>query len=282
MVAYRSSGRRRRSILVMLVVTSLLLITLDVRGGDGDLLGAVRNGARDALAPAQNAVSDITRPVADWWNGTTSAGRIERENRALRRRIGRLEGQVAAGRAAQAENRRLRENQGFTWAPGIPSVPAQLIAASPGNFEDTVAIDRGTTDGIAVGMPVIAGAGVVGRISGASRTRATIQLITDPDSGIGVRLSATNTFAVAKGRSGSDRLQVDFVAPDVAVRRGEALVTSGLQNAAYPADLPVARVVSVDRRRAALDQTILAEPLVDMARLQFVRVLLWTGTGSAG
>ena len=42
------------------------------------------------------------------------------------------------------------------------------------------------------------------------------------------------------------------------------------------------RVASVESRRAALDQTILAQPLVDLSRLQFVRVLLWTGTGSAG
>lgn len=266
----------------MLVVTSLLLITLDVRSGSGGPLGAVRNVARDALAPAQNAVADLTRPVGDWWHGTTSAGRIERENRALRRRVGRLEGEVAAGRAARAENRRLRENQGMAWAEGIPSVPAELIAASPGNFEATVAIGRGTADGIAVGMPVVAGEGVVGRISGASRTRATIQLITDPDSGVGVRFAAGNAFAVARGRAGSDRLQVDFVPPDVTVRRGELLVTSGLQDAAYPADLPVARVASVESRRAALDQTILARPLVDLSRLQFVRVLLWTGTGSAG
>lgn len=282
MVAYRSSGRRRRSILVMLVVTSLLLITLDVRGGSGGPLGTVRDAARDALGPAQDAVGDVVRPVSDWWQGTTSAGQIERENRALRRRVGRLEGEVAAGRAARAENRRLRENQDLTWAPGIPSVPAELIAATPGNFEATVAIDRGTSDGIAVGMPVVTGEGVVGRISGASRNRATIQLITDPESGVGVRLTATNTFAVARGRSGSDRLQVEFVAPEVSVRRGELLVTSGLQNAAFPADLPVARVVAIDRRRAALDQTILAAPLVDRSNLQFVRVLLWTGTGSAG
>ena len=118
MVAYRSSGRHRRSVLVMLVVTSLLLITLDVRSGSGGPLGAVRNAARDALAPAQNAVADLTRPIGDWWHGTTSAGRIERENRALRRRVGRLEGEVAAGRAAR------------TWTPSSSSGGAPTAATS--------------------------------------------------------------------------------------------------------------------------------------------------------
>ena len=280
MVAYRGSGRRR-SVLVLLVITSLLLITLDARGGGG-VIGPLRNTARDALSPAQNAVEDLTRPVSEWWNGTFSAGDLARQNRNLRREVARLRGEVAASRAARRENARLRSNQDLPFLAGIPSVPAEVIAASPGNFEDTIAIDRGSRNGIAVGMPVVAGEGVVGRVSGVSRTRATIQLITDPASGIGVRFVTSITFAVAQGRSGSDLLRVDFVAPDTPVAKGEMLVTSGLQNAAYPSGLPVASVTSIDRTRENLDQTILAEPLVDLARIQFVRVLIWTGTGSAG
>ncbi|MEY3362340.1 MAG: hypothetical protein RL531_2059 [Actinomycetota bacterium] len=280
MVAYRRSGRRR-SVLVLLIVTSLLLITLDARGGGG-VVGPVRNAARDLLSPAQNAVEDLTRPIGDWWDGTFSAGELASENRALRREVGRLRGEVSASRAARRENERLRANQGLPFITGIASVPAEVVAASPGNFEDTIAIDRGSRDGIAIGMPVVAGEGVVGRVSGVSRTRATIQLVTDPASGIGVRFVTSNTFAVALGRAGSDQLRVDFVAPETPVARGEMLVTSGLQNAAYPAGLPVASVTSVDRTRRNLDQTILAEPMVDLARLQFVRVLIWTGTGSAG
>lgn len=280
MVAYRRSGRRR-SVLILLVVTSLLLITLDARGGGG-VVGPLRNAARDALSPAQNAVEQLTRPIGDWWEGTFSAGELAGQNRRLRREVGQLRGEVSASRAARRENQRLRANENLPFIGGIPSVPAEVIAASPGNFEDTIAINRGTSDGLAVGMPVVAGEGVVGRVSGVSRTRATIQLVTDPASGIGVRFVTSNAFAVAQGRSGSDLLRVDFVAPDTPVAKGEMLVTSGLQNAAYPTGLPVASVRSVDRARRNLDQTILAAPLVDLRRLQFVRVLIWTGTGSAG
>lgn len=280
MVAYRRSGRRR-SVLILLVVTSLLLITLDARGGGG-VVGPLRNAARDALSPAQNAVEQLTRPIGDWWEGTFSAGELASQNRRLRREVGQLRGEVSASRAARRENQRLRANENLPFIGGIPSVPAEVIAASPGNFEDTIAINRGTSDGLAVGMPVVAGEGVVGRVSGVSRTRATIQLVTDPASGIGVRFVTSNAFAVAQGRSGSDLLRVDFVAPDTPVAKGEMLVTSGLQNAAYPTGLPVASVRSVDRARRNLDQTILAAPLVDLRRLQFVRVLIWTGTGSAG
>jgi len=281
MVAYRKGGRRR-VVVILLLITSLALITLDSRGGGGGLVGSIRSISRDALSPAQNAVEDITKPVSEWWSGTTSAGRIERENKRLKRELGIARGRVAAGRAARRENRLLRENQSLTFAPGIPSVAAEVIAASPGNFEDTIAINRGAKDGVAIGMPVVSGEGVIGRISGVASSRSTIRLITDPDSGIGVRFSITNTFAVAQGRSGSNLMRVDFVAPDTTVKKGELIVTSGLQNAAYPSGLPVGKVASVNRLAANLDQTIYAVPLVDMRQIEFVRVLLWTGTGSAG
>lgn len=281
MVAYRKGGRRR-IVLVLLLVTSLALITLDSRDGGGGLVASIRSTSRDALSPAQNAVEDLTKPVSEWWSGTFSAGRLARENKRLKRELGVVHGGLATGRAATRENRLLRANQSLTFAPDIQNVAAEVIAASPGNFEDTIAINRGTADGVAIGMPVVAGEGVIGRISGVARSRSTIRLITDPYSGIGVRFSLTNTFAVAKGRSGSALMRVDFVAPDTTVKKGEFIVTSGLQNAAYPSGLPVGKVASVKRSAANLDQTIYALPLVDMRRIQFVRVLLWTGTGSAG
>ena len=281
MVGYRKGGRRR-IVLILLLVTCVALITLDSRDGGEGLVGRIRRTSRDALSPAQNAVEDLTKPVAEWSRGTFSAGRIERENLRLKRELVVARGGLAAGRVATRENRLLRANQGLTFAPGIPSVAGEVIAASPGNFEDTIAINRGTKDGVAIGMPVVSGEGVIGRIAGVASSRSTIRLITDPDSGIGVRFLTTNTFAVAQGRSGSTIMRVDFVAPDATVKRGELIVTSGLQNAAYPSGLPVGKVSSVNRSAANLDQTIYVLPLVNMRQIQFVRVLLWTGTGSAG
>ena len=63
-----------------------------------------------------------------------------------------------------------------------------MVAGSPGNFESTIAVDKGMDDGIVSGMPVVAGDGLVGRVVQASRKRATVLLLTDPNSGASVRL----------------------------------------------------------------------------------------------
>ena len=154
----------------------------------------------------------------------------------------------------------------------------QIVAASPGNFVSSVELDKGTDAGIAVGNPVVAGEGLVGRITSASKKRSTVLLLTDPASEVGVRLE-TGEPGVAKGRAGSDLLTLDFVSPDVKeVRKGGVVTTAGLQNALFPAGLPVATVLSVEQTPGDLDQKIALRPLVNVNRLEFLDVLMWTGT----
>ena len=65
---------RRRTILILLVLTSITLITLDTRGGDSGVGGRVRNAVRDVFAPVQDGVDSLTQPIEDWWDGVTRAG----------------------------------------------------------------------------------------------------------------------------------------------------------------------------------------------------------------
>ncbi|MGZ8752053.1 MAG: rod shape-determining protein MreC, partial [Acidimicrobiia bacterium] len=160
---------------------------------------------------------------------------------------------------------------------GIPTVATQIVSASPGNFVSSVELNKGTDAGIVVGNPVVAGQGLVGRITSASKQRSTVLLLTDPASEVGVRLPPpVSATGVAKGRAGGNLLTLDFVSPDVDVNRGDIVNTAGLQNAAFPAGLPVARVVSVEKSAGDLDQKIALRPLVNVGRLEFLDVLMWS------
>ena len=121
---------------------------------------------------------------------------------------------------------------------------------------------------------MVAGDGLVGRITSASKRRSTVLLLTDPASNVGVRLE-TGDAGVATGHAGSDLLTLDFVKPEVNVKKGQVVTTAGLQNAAFPAGLPVARVVSVEKTPGDLTQRITLRPLVSVGQLQFLDVLRW-------
>lgn len=276
MAVYRRS-RRHRFFLVLLVLTSVTVITLDFRDSGGGALESIRNGARDALAPLQSAASNVFSPVGDFFGGLTRYGSLKDENARLRADLEKARGDSLASQGAERERQALLELMRLDFAATIPAVAARVISTSPSNFQNTVVVDRGSDQRIVVGMPVVTGAGLVGRVQQVSRTRATIQLVTDRGSSVGVRLTGSNQIGVASGGGNKEPLHVDFVATDTEVKPGEVVVTSGLQGSPYPPEIPIGTVKELKKPPGAIQQEIAVEPSVDLPRLEFVKVLLWNG-----
>jgi rod shape-determining protein MreC len=161
------------------------------------------------------------------------------------------------------------------FASTIPTVAARVTSTSPSNFQNTVVIDRGSDRGVAVGMPVVTGAGLVGRVLEVSRVRATVQVVADRSSNVGVRLTGSGEIGIASGTGDKEPLKVDFVAAGTKLTPGEAVVTSGLPGSAFPPEIPVGRVKAFHTPPGAIQQEITVDPAVDLQRLEFVKVLLW-------
>jgi rod shape-determining protein MreC len=278
LAVYRRSARRR-SIVILLVITSITLITLDERGKGNGIIGSIRSGAHDVVAPVQRGVHDITQPVTDWFDGITSRGQLEQDNRTLRHQVESLKNQVRQGQADRQENARLRRIQGLDFVGDVKTVAGEVISGTPGNFDTTVEIDVGTSKGVAKGMPVVSDGGLVGRVVEAGKNTATVLLVSDPSSSVAVRLPKANATGVASGQSGTNLLSVSFVNPDATVTKGMPVFTAGQQDGLYPAGIPVGTVSTVTKAAGANRYDIDVKPGVDLGRLQFVRVMQWTGPG---
>ena len=100
-----------------------------------------------------------------------------------------LETQLAEGRADQAQARRAGGAVRRAGEPGnrIETTAAQVIANGVSNFEWTITIDKGSSVGISVGMPVVSSAGLVGHVR-VGTSSSVVQLIIDPDSSVAGRL----------------------------------------------------------------------------------------------
>ena len=269
MVAYQRTNRR--PVLILIVVTAVALITLDARGSGP--ISAARGGAHDVVDPIASVFDAVFSPVGDWIDGVTSAASLKDENARLRRRLDAARGQRAAARAAVEENKELKKLLDLPFVDGTNAIAAPVVDGAPGNFELTVQIGKGESDGVGVDMPVVTGAGLVGRVIQVSRDRATVLLVNDPESGVGVKFEKTGTGGVAKGRGDSSTLRVDFVDPGVEVTKGEVVASAGLQSSPFPAGIPVGTVSSVTRTLGDLQQDILIKPLVDFSHLDYVKVL---------
>ena len=278
MAVYRRS-RRHRFFLLLLVLTSITVITLDYRDAGGGALESVRRGARDALAPLQSAASNVFEPVGNFFGGLTRYGSLKAENARLRAELDQARGNQLESEGAEREREALLDLMRLDFASAIPAVTVRVVSESPSNFQNTVVVDRGSDKGVAVGMPVVTGAGLVGRILEVSRTRATVQLLVDRASNVGVRLTGSGQIGVASGTGANEPLKVDFVVAGTKLAEGEAVVTSGLPGSAFPPEIPVGRVKAFHTPPGAVQQEITLDPSVDLQRLEFVKVLLWSGQG---
>ncbi len=275
MAVYRRS-RRHRFFLVLLALTSVTVLTLDYRGGGDGALESVRGTARDAFAPLQSAAEWAFSPIAGFFGSIGDFGDLRSENARLRRQLDEARAEAIRGADADRERQGLLQLQGLDYAGGLDSVPARVVSNAPTNFQLTVTIDRGTDARIDVGMPVVTSAGLVGRVTEASKVRSTVLLITDPQSNVGVRLANSGEPGVVRGGGTRNPLAVDLITTEVPVTIGEPVVTSGLERGLFPAQIPVGRVLSTSAPPGALQKEIQVDPSVDLVRLEFVRVLLWT------
>jgi rod shape-determining protein MreC len=270
--------RRPRLTIVLAVLASITLITLDYRGDAHGSINSLKSAASDAFSPIQRAVDDVTHPIGSFLAGAVNGGQLEAENAKLRQEVGQLQRQALAQGATQNAIAALDRLDHLPWTAGIAPVPAKVIAMNPSNFAATVELNVGAADGVEVGMPVVGGAGLVGHVTATSSKTCTVLLITDASqaSQVGVSYGPASTdVGLTQGAGIGKPLSVNIVTPGAPVHRGEILTTSGLQNAAYPPLIPVARVTAVSSTPSSTQESVTAVPVANLDQLDYVDVLQW-------
>jgi rod shape-determining protein MreC len=177
-------GRRRA--IVLLVLTSILLITLDVRGSA--MIDRTRSLFALLVEPFDTAARTVTRPVLTAWHGVVDYRDVQRENEELRAEIDNQRGAIIEARAAILEYQELLVLNRLMGSSNFPSVTVQVQGDAPGNFQNTIEINKGSVDGIAVGMPVVSGAGLVGKVTQVFPNSAIVLLVYDPSFSIGAKV----------------------------------------------------------------------------------------------
>jgi rod shape-determining protein MreC len=179
------SVNRRRAIL-LLILSSVLLLTLDLRGNP--LFDRARTAFARVLDPFETAANVVATPIRNAWHGVVDYPDLKRENEALRDQLAAQRGAELAARAVVYDYLELAALNGLV--VNYPRVTARVVGGAPGNFEQTIEIDRGRADGVRVGAPVISPAGLVGRITKAYADRSIVRLITDAEYAIECKVSA--------------------------------------------------------------------------------------------
>ncbi|MDQ2754777.1 MAG: hypothetical protein M3R71_04420, partial [Actinomycetota bacterium] len=134
----------------MLVLAAITLITVDARGGGGGALGTVRGKVRDAFAPVQDATHSALRPIGNFLSGAVHYGSLKAENQHLRDQIASLQQQSDQANFEAQQAKSVLAEAHLPFVGDIPTVPGQVIDQAGANFENSVTIDKGSSNGVAV------------------------------------------------------------------------------------------------------------------------------------
>ena len=180
----------RRRVILLVVLTCVLLITLDKRGNP------VIDRARGIFStlimrPIDTATNTIVLPLERAWDGIMNYDDLKRERDALYDQVQHMRGDDVKAQTAILEAQELQRVFDLSSALGYASVVAQVVGFSPSNFQSTVEINVGSARGVKVGMPVTDGAGLIGRITKVFPDHSIVLLATDPTYAIAAQILAT-------------------------------------------------------------------------------------------
>lgn len=264
--------------LVTLLVTNLIIMAVDARDADGRVK-MLRIWTQTFASPLQSASSKASGATTGFfqqiWNFRSSAA----ENEQLKQRLTQTEQELNVARAAIAENERLKALLSLSEQSDTKSVPARVIARDASVWFNTITINRGSSSGIAVNMPVVTAGGIVGRIITVSPWASQVMLITDEKAGAGAvvgQLGQSGALGSVRGRAdlGVAMIEMRYVSGLEKVEVNDAVMTTG-QDGIYPPGLNVGRVVDVKSGTATQAHQILIQPGAQLDHLEEVAVLLY-------
>ncbi len=264
--------------LVSLLVANLVIMAIDARDSDGRQK-ILRVWTQTFASPIQSASSKATGATSGFFQQIWNFRSTARENEQLRERLTQVETELHTAQQAVAENERLKTLLSLNESSDIKNVPARVIARDPSVWFNTITINRGSSSGIAVNMPVVTAGGIVGRIITVSPFASQVMLITDEKAGAGAvvgQLGQSGALGSIRGRAdlGAALIEMRYVSGLEKVENGDYVMTTG-QDGIYPPGLNVGRVVDVKSGTATTAHQILIQPGAQLDHLEEVAVLLY-------
>ena len=272
---------RTRLLWVSLLVTSLFLITLDLRGVS--LVSSIRTGSQSFLAPIQRVGSDLLSPISNLISDISNLGRTKSKIDSLKAENEKLKSQLIYNQNVVGELEQLKGVLNLAGKARFKVVSARVISkGGTGTFGETLVIDSGTNAGIQRDMTVIAASGLVGVVKSTTATSAVVLLMSDPSFRIGVRVAGSQDMGILSGE-GEGKFTVRMLSATGQIKTGDVLLSRGSSgDKPFVPGVPVGKVISVDNSTGQLTKQGKVQGFVDLNALGVVSVVLQNTGGNPG
>jgi len=261
--------RQRVGWLFMTVtVAHLILISAQVTSKRGvPLLEELIFGG---MAEVQRVATGGIGEVRGVWQNYVNLRQIGDENDALKQRVSQLEVALQRERALAGQTRVLQELLDLKKETPLGTTPATVIASGASPDFRTMTLDKGSSQGFAADMAVIAPAGIVGRVILPTPRAAKVQLIIDRNAAVAGLVERTRAQGIVVG-TGGDRMRFEYLPGTADLKTGDRVVTSGIDGI-YPKGFVIGQIESIERSAGEFS-TVLIRPAVNLSSLEAVLVV---------
>ena len=269
----RGSNNRSRLLLVILLVTALFFITLDLRGVS--LTKGSRSVTQSTLAPVQRTVSDIFSPVGRFFSNIKNFGKTKAELDQVEIANAQLKSALTLDQNAKGELAQLKGVLDLAGRGSYKVVAARVIGrGSATTFSQTITLDQGSSSGIRADMSVISANGLVGLVKTVTSSTSIVQLISDPNFKVGVRIARSQSIGILQGQ-GTNTYSLQLLDPAGTILVGDSLLTNGSDNNhPFVPGVPVGQVTWVDHTTSTLTQSGDVKSYANLNDLGVVSVIL--------
>ena len=271
-------NNRSRLLLVILLVTSLFLITLDLRGVN--ITKNSRSAAQSFLAPIQRGVSDLFSPLGNFFSDIKNFGKTKSELKDLKEENAKLREKVIFNDDTLGQLKKLENVLDLAGRGKYKVVSARVIGkGSSATFSQTITIDSGTNDGVTKDMTVIGELGLVGIVKSTTSSSAIVLLMSDPTFRIGVRIARSQSIGVLLGE-GDSNYTLQLLDPSGSIEKDDVLLSLGSDNnKPFVSGVPVGYVKSVKNSRVSLTQEAIVSSYSNLGSLGIVSVIISSANG---
>ena len=186
--------RRRRTILVALIVTSLVLLSAHFSEAESGPLHAIQRSVAAVLSPLEAVASEALKPARDLVNWFDETFEARGENDDLKEELADVRAQLVEAQAMVGDQRQfqalldLNENELAGFDPAYKPLTGASWSPARRAINATLGINLGSGDGVEVDDPVVSGDGLVGRITEVTNSSSQVQLITDPRNAVSAQV----------------------------------------------------------------------------------------------
>lgn len=228
--------------------------------------------------PVKDFAFLLTKPIMSFVSGVSkntvsilNVGELVEENEDLRSRLENFNRLSFERGELELENERLRALLGFKTrlAQGLrKAIACQVIGRSPAGWRDTLIIDKGSAEGLEVGMAVVSYTGLIGRVGEVTTNTSKVRLMSHPRLRVGALLQRTRHTGVVYGTvSGECRMK--YISMHADVQEGDVVETAGL-SADFPKGLLIGSIERVWKEPGQIYRVASVKLAADIDRLEEV------------